>query len=273
MATRVTNASLIAAGKALLAGAQQSTIPYVNNGMDLNGMDCQGLAEYLLMQCGVPKSECNLAGSNAHWRKCVWTGTPEECKKAFGCVPGGAFVFIWTESGEPAKYQGDGRGNVEHMGVYLGDCAIHASSSRGRVAESKFAGKTIPNGGWNRVGLSCWVDYGLTEAPQTALSQPVGEESTVSEADSGAASVPVEDTAGFFPVKRGCKGGAVRRLQVWLIGLGYELGASGADGDFGSRTDEAVKAFQQANALAADGYVGKLTWAALAQARAGGAQG
>ena len=266
MATKVTNAALIAEGRKLLEYAKGTTVPYVANGMDLNGMDCQGLAEYLLMKCGVPKAECNLAGSNAHWRKCVWTGTPEECVKTFGCVPGGAFVFIWEETGAPDKYAGDGLGNAEHMGVYLGDCVIHASSSRGMVAESKFAGKTIPNGGWNRVGLSCWVDYGLSDA-QLAVAGMTGTQNADAPATAGTGTVnPVVnlDSSKFYPVKRGCKGGAVERLQTWLTDLGYPLTV---DHDFGPATEAAVRSFQQTQGLTVDGYVGKMTWAALATAR------
>ncbi len=291
MATKITNAALIAAGRELLAQAQQTTIPYVSNGMSLEGMDCQGLVEYLLIRCGVPKAECNLAGSNAHWRRCVWTGTPEECETAFGCVPGGAFTFIWEESGAPDKYAGDGLGNAEHMGVSLGDCAIHASSSRGRVAQSKFTGKTIPNGGWNRVGLSCWVDYGLSENQQAAMNQSAADETahadtaedetataeTTAETAAATATPSVADTASFYTVKSGCKGGAVRRLQTWLSDLGYDVGTSGADGNFGAATKAAVMLFQQAQGLVADSVVGKQTWAALATARsaaaAKGAQG
>jgi len=265
MPTKITNAALIAAGKELLAQAQQTTIPYVANGMDLNGMDCQGLAEYLLIRCGIPKAECNLAGSNAHWRKCVWTGTPEECKATFGCVPGGAFVFIWEETGAPAKYDGDGLGNAEHMGVYLGDCVIHASSSRGMVAESKFTGKTIPNGGWNRVGLSCWVDYGLSECQEEAISEAISE-SKIPTNDSTDPPVNTSsvDVSQFFTIKQGCKGGAVRRLQTWLADLGFTLTV---DHDFGPTTEAMVKVFQRDHGLAMDGVVGQKTWAALAAAR------
>ena len=282
MATKVSNAALIAEGRKLLEYAKQTTVPYVANGMDLNGMDCQGLAEYLLIQSGVPKAECNLTGSNAHWRRCVWTGTPEACVKAFGCVPGGAFVFIWEETGAPDKYAGDGLGNADHMGVYLGDCVIHASSSRGIVAESKFAGKTIPNGGWNRVGLSCWVDYGLSDAQLAAAGMTGTQNANTDTAAVAAAEErtgttttnPVVnlDSSMFYPVKRGCKGGAVERLQTWLVDLGYPLSV---DHDFGPATDAAVRAFQQAQGLTVDGYVGKLTWAALATARqaAGEARG
>jgi peptidoglycan hydrolase-like protein with peptidoglycan-binding domain len=61
------------------------------------------------------------------------------------------------------------------------------------------------------------------------------------------------------PVLRvGSSGEAVRQLQSALKGLGYQPGA--IDGQFGSRTEEAVKAFQRAQGIAADGVVGDITW-------------
>jgi peptidoglycan hydrolase-like protein with peptidoglycan-binding domain len=61
------------------------------------------------------------------------------------------------------------------------------------------------------------------------------------------------------PVLRlGASGEAVRQLQVALKGLGYDPGA--IDGQFGSRTEAAVKAFQRAQGIAVDGIVGDITW-------------
>lgn len=64
-------------------------------------------------------------------------------------------------------------------------------------------------------------------------------------------------------LKLGSKGEAVKELQKGLIKLEYNLGIYGADGDFGSATDTAVKAFQKAGGLVADGIVGEATWAKL----------
>ena len=130
---RVSSAAYAAEAEALLSqvcgGAR---IPYAAGGMGLAGMDCQGLCEYLLIRCGMPGKECNLSGSNAHWRACVWRGTPEECAARFGRVPAGAWVFIVNEDGgEPEKYRGDGLGDARHMGVALDGRALHASASRG----------------------------------------------------------------------------------------------------------------------------------------------
>ena len=63
-------------------------------------------------------------------------------------------------------------------------------------------------------------------------------------------------------LKRGAKGAEVRTLQTWL----NSRGASPllvVDGDFGPKTERAVKTFQAQNSLVADGIVGPYTWAAL----------
>jgi peptidoglycan hydrolase-like protein with peptidoglycan-binding domain len=67
-----------------------------------------------------------------------------------------------------------------------------------------------------------------------------------------------------MPILRlGDSGDSVVILQERLIAEGYNLGSAGADGVFGSATDTAVKAFQNAHSLTADGIVGLNTWTAL----------
>ena len=51
----------------------------------------------------------------------------------------------------------------------------------------------------------------------------------------------------FSPLARGAKGDAVRQFQEALVTLGYLDG--GADGDFGGKTETAIKAFQAAMGL------------------------
>lgn len=62
-------------------------------------------------------------------------------------------------------------------------------------------------------------------------------------------------------LRRGSSGYAVRVLQQDLIKFGYSPGP--ADGQFGPRTEQAVKGFQQDRNLHADGVVGPATWRAL----------
>ena len=69
-------------------------------------------------------------------------------------------------------------------------------------------------------------------------------------------------------LKAGMEGDDVKELQSDLIRLGYDCGKWGADGDFGDATELAVKAFQRAHRLKADGEVGEKTCAALEKALA-----
>ncbi len=58
--------------------------------------------------------------------------------------------------------------------------------------------------------------------------------------------------------RRGSRGQPVERIQARLKELGHSRGP--VDGDFGPGTERAVKAFQRAQDLTADGKVGKKTW-------------
>ncbi len=63
-------------------------------------------------------------------------------------------------------------------------------------------------------------------------------------------------------LRTGSSGAEVKALQQTLARAGFDPGP--LDGAFGAKTERAVKAFQRANGLEADGVVGKLTRAALA---------
>ena len=66
-------------------------------------------------------------------------------------------------------------------------------------------------------------------------------------------------------VKPPMKGPAVRKLQKQLVALGFDTG--GVDGEFGKRTDTAVRAFQKSKGLTVDGVAGTDTLAALSGSR------
>jgi hypothetical protein len=78
---------------------------------------------------------------------------------------------------------------------------------------------------------------------------------------SGGTSVPVATVPSSAVLKKGMKGAEVRKLQQILTSKGYST--MGMDGAFGPATDAAVKKFQKANKLNADGVVGPATKKAL----------
>ncbi len=69
----------------------------------------------------------------------------------------------------------------------------------------------------------------------------------------------------------GSEGDSVVQLQKSLANLGYNPGP--ADGDFGPHTDAAVREFQKATNLVADGICGPLTWDALDRATSDASRG
>ena len=72
--------------------------------------------------------------------------------------------------------------------------------------------------------------------------------------------------ATYNQISYGSKGSDVTELQKLLNQNGYTLDT---DGIFGSKTQAAVKDYQQKNNLSVDGIVGKNTWGALTSAQTG----
>jgi peptidoglycan hydrolase-like protein with peptidoglycan-binding domain len=88
----------------------------------------------------------------------------------------------------------------------------------------------------------------------------------------GTKAVPARPATLTWPlVTAGANGEIVKTIQYLLI---QRIGASlTVDGAFGAQTTAAVKKFQTANKLAADGQVGSLTWAKLIIQVQSGAKG
>ena len=116
---------------------------------------------------------------------------------------------------------------MEHIGIYIGDgWVIHCSVEVKKQKLSEYP----------------WTHFGI-----------------------------LNDMGGDVPVirktiKRGSSGENVVYLQEKMIELGYDLGAYGADGKFGAKTEAAVRDFQSAHGLKTDGIVGRDTWTALDEA-------
>ena len=98
-------------------------------------------------------------------------------------------------------------------------------------------------------------DILVRESGHTAMALENGSESTSKTAEVTRVTLTVRQ------LKKGCVGSDVKALQILLNGFGYNCGE--VDGDFGSKTEAAVKKFQKAKGLTQDGVVGKNTWGKL----------
>ncbi len=83
--------------------------------------------------------------------------------------------------------------------------------------------------------------------------------------------VPEVNLSNCPTIRKGDKNHYVTLLQTYLKKLGYNLGTygennDGIDGDFGSKTQTAVRAFQKKVNIKVDGICGPNTWSALAKA-------
>lgn len=63
----------------------------------------------------------------------------------------------------------------------------------------------------------------------------------------------------YSNLSRGSKGESVRKMQQSLINAGYDVGSSGADGNYGPATESAVRRYQKDNGLSVDGIAGNNT--------------
>lgn len=72
-----------------------------------------------------------------------------------------------------------------------------------------------------------------------------------------------ERTLQFPVLRKGSKGKSVKALQILLEGYGFSCGKWGADGDFGSATESALKAFQKERGLTQNGQTGEEVWRIL----------
>ena len=90
------------------------------------------------------------------------------------------------------------------------------------------------------------------------VALPIGASTASASVGEIAAELPA--AAPFESVRLGSRGERVLQVQYVLRSLGYSLSV---DGQFGRRTETAVKSFQTSRQLRADGIVGPNTWAAL----------
>lgn len=124
------------------------------------------------------------------------------------------------------------------------------------------AAPTIPGdgqSGWQGTQATIPPQTIVTAAPTVAPTAPIITLAPTAPPRTAAPTTAptARPTASDSTLRVGSDGQAVRNLQQKLKDLGYYSGS--VDGDFGSGTEDAVKAFQKANGLSADGVAGSRT--------------
>lgn len=141
-------------------------------------------------------------------------------------IPG---LAVWTKTGA-------------HIGVYVGG---------GDVVEARGFSYGVQRNRLRQRGFVTWGLYPYAE--YTAEEVALAESAVKSAASAPAYTLPT--------LRKGDRGTPVQVLQWLLNERGHDAGT--ADGIFGAKTLTAVKAFQKANGLTADGAVGTKTWTCL----------
>lgn len=211
---------------------------------DTFGFDCVCLIKGLLWGWSGDKSKTyGGAGYGVN-------GVPDiSANQAIQVCAGVSTDFSTIQVGEAVWLDG-------HIGVYIGDgLAVECTPAwKGCVqvtAVHNIGKKAGYNGRkWTKHGRLPWVTYEATPAEKPATAP-----ATAPTSPAKVTSLPL--------LRKGSEGASVKALQILLIGHGYSCGSYGADGDFGSATDAAVRKYQRAKGLEVDGQVGPATWSSL----------
>ena len=169
----------------------------------------------------------------------LWSNSPEDKKPKYNkeqdtsangmlkrCVKKGNISTMPDVPGTLVFYEG-------HVGVYEGNgYVIEARGHAYGVVRTKLSSRP-----WKNWGYCPYITYGETEAEDK----------------------PVSIT--LKVLRKGSKGNQVKTLQRLLTSLGYSLGT--IDGDFGTKTETALKKFQKAKKLTIDGVANKDSWEKL----------
>ena len=144
---------------------------YKDSGLTYDEYDCIGFVNLVRTDLGLPAIS---NGTNTAYRRNLsWKGTIEECKQTFGKIPNGAMLFIVIpedspDYNPPPKYQGDGIGDVSHVGIYVEPGCMQSGGYGGRGVHynSSLSGLHFTN-----VGMTSDIDY-ETEYPEPTTENP-----------------------------------------------------------------------------------------------------
>lgn len=192
---------------------------------ELRAFDCSGLIVYFFQNLkGVLKSDTTANGLKG------MCGQVSQAQ----LLPGDFVFRVYTS--------GTNKGKAYHVGVVV-DAEKNVIEAKGRDDGVVKRPLNAEAGYWNAFGRPDFLKAEIEDGKPASQPAPAGWELCRL----------LKKTSPLM------KGEDVQAAQNALISKGYFCGSSGADGQYGSDTADAVKRFQKANALAADGIVGENT--------------
>jgi hypothetical protein len=196
--------------------------------------DCAQLTRYCCKAAGQEL----VSGANSQWKKVAW-----EKKGTIDTLPDVPGVIL---------YHVNDKGTMSHTGVYIGDgYAVEARGHAYGVVKTAIKDRS-------------WTHWAALPGVLTGEEvQRVETTTTTTKPTQTAPKQPETESVVFTmeTLRKGSKGTQVKVLQFMLYVNGFECG--NADGIFGAKTLAAVKAYQKAHGLTADGIVGRNTWTSI----------
>lgn len=150
-------------------------------------------------------------------------------------TPGDIIMYDFDDSGK-----GENTGSPDHVGLVEEVTGDNMVVIEGNYSNSVKRRPMAVNGRYIRGYIV--PNYAAEKATETTPKKEAG--------------VSVE----LSVLRKGSEGDQVKAVQRMLYALGYDLGSAKVDGDFGSKTDAAVRAYQKNKGLTVDGVVGQQTW-------------
>lgn len=174
-----------------------------------------------------------------------WEENDAYCPK-----PGDVIFYDWQDSGS-----GDNKGESDHVGIVVGVSGRTISVIEGNCSDAVRMTTRQVNGRYIRgYGLPDYAKLATDkDCPSEDVEQPEAPEKPAESVLTCSVNLPIL-------YKKDGVDEAVRAAQALLAVRGYKCGWYGADGEFGPATEDAVKRFQTAYGLDADGIIGKETW-------------
>lgn len=169
---------------------------------------------------GKPGSDC----SGMHYDLSGYDATAKNYYER--CTEKGSFSTL-PISDLVLVFKGESPSSISHTGTYIGNgMVVHMKSSKENCVY-----ESVDKHGWTYWGKADFIDYTTKLKKMKPMLTRL--------------------------IKMGDKGVDVKFAQTMLNSKGYDCGK--VDGDFGKKTDAAVKKFQTACKITVDGIIGKET--------------